>query len=57
MAALVGQQIKDGKAVVIQTSNADGSQLPAPQITWSNRVIEAMTGSPAGVGIPLPGSK
>ncbi|MEV5837242.1 hypothetical protein [Nocardia sp. NPDC052112] len=57
LAALVGQQIKDGKAVVIQTSNADGSQLPAPQITWSNRVTEAMTGSPAGVGIPLPGSE
>ncbi|MGW0247900.1 DUF6973 domain-containing protein [Nocardia goodfellowii] len=59
--ALIRQEIvgEGGRAVVITAKDQNGNALPADQvqISWARSTDPASTGSPAGVGIPLPGSK
>ncbi|WP_280382373.1 DUF6973 domain-containing protein [Nocardia wallacei] len=53
---LIKTELSNGNLTVIENKTPDGQPKPA-QITWSNRVGEAQTGPPPGVGVPLPGKK
>ncbi|WP_141808357.1 DUF6973 domain-containing protein [Nocardia bhagyanarayanae] len=59
--ALVRQEIEgeNGRAVVITAKDQSGNPLPSDQVqlSWSRSTAPGLTGPPAGVGIPLPGSK
>ncbi|MFC6011183.1 DUF6973 domain-containing protein [Nocardia lasii] len=56
---LVRQEIESGQAVVITAKDHNGNALPANevQLSWSRSTDQNLTGSPAGVGVPLPGGK
>ncbi|WP_157171813.1 DUF6973 domain-containing protein [Nocardia higoensis] len=59
---LVRQEIEgeNGRAIVITGADESGKPFTSDQdkkISWSTSTDPGRTGSPAGVGIPLPGSK
>ncbi|SUE29895.1 Uncharacterised protein [Nocardia farcinica] len=59
--ALIRHEIEgeNGRALVITANDQAGNSLPSDQVnlSWSRSTDPTLTGPPAGVGIPLPGSK